>query len=356
MTNNVQHTPASSQSNLNVAWVLGGDRNTASSRLQGYLIHEQFLRMKVKSSLVASNFNHCKSSISHQFFATAIEIFRGQYTHVIFEGPEWISTQLAMLVRARGMVCICVRCDRYQFAYDRYFDLTILPTDTLCDELKIQRARVIRDMVEVPIEKYKRSYLQIEPGRIKVAWLGHQNYGPFIFDFIKGLKLNATVKSKFSFETISIGPSFTRQWREESVVDDILACDLVIIPIPEGEWFKTKSANRLTMMFALGMPCVATPISSYQSIGNHNENVIFAASLDEFKKSLVKLIDPNTRERVGKNARQSLASEFSPVEVAREWFMAIRDSERQKAEKIKPRLRYFSLLLAIGSRFNRSRS
>jgi hypothetical protein len=67
------------------------------------------------------------------------------------------------------------------------------------------------------------------------------------------------------------------------------------------------------------------------------------------------LIDPNTRERVGKNARQSLASEFSPVEVAREWFMAIRDSERQKAEKIKPRLRYFSLLLAIGSRFNRSR-
>jgi hypothetical protein len=355
MTSNVEYVSPSSHSKLNIAWVLGGDRNTASSRLQGYLIHEQFLRIDVSSSLIASNFNHCKSTISHQFLTTAVEIFRGQYTHVIFEGPEWISTQLAMLVRARGIVCICVRCDRYQFDYDRYFDLTILPTETLCEELKIQRAKVIRDMVEVPIEKYKRSYSQIESGRIKVAWLGHQNYGPFIFNFIESLKINATIKSKFSFETISIGPSFTRQWREESVVDDILACDLVIIPIPEGEWFKTKSANRLTMMFALGMPCVATPISSYQSIGSHDENVIFAASLDEFKKSLVKLIDQNIRERVGINARQSLAIEFSPVEVAREWFAAIQDSERQKAEKIKLSLWCFSLLLSIGSQFIRRR-
>jgi len=338
---------------MNIAWILGGTRKTASSRLQGYLIHNEFLRMGVRSNLIADNFINCKSSLSSQFLTAAIKIFRGQYTHVIFEGPEWISTQLAILVRSKGIVCICVRCDRYPFEYDRYFDLTILPTETLRDELVIQRAKVIPDMVEVPIDKYKKSYIQIAADRVTVGWLGHQNYGPFIFDFIEKLQLNATIRSNFVFDTISAGPGFTRQWSEESVMDDLLACDLVMIPIPEGDWYKSKSANRLTMMFALGMPCVATSIHSYRSIGIQDENVIFAGSLDKFTESLIKLIDPHLRERLGKNARQSLAREFSQAEVAKQWLTAIHESERQNSEAANLRVRSLVLLLTVASSFVR---
>jgi len=355
MTSNVESIPISSESQMNVAWVLSGDRNKASSRLQGYLIHEQLLCMGVKSSLIAINFSYCQSSISSQFLATAIKIFNGQFIHVIFEGPEWISTQLTILVRVKGLISICVRCDRYPFDYDRYFDLTILPTETLRDELSIQRARVIRDMVEVPVEKYKITYSQVEEDYIKVGWVGHESYGPFIFDFIERLKLNATIESKFLFETISTGPNFTHQWSEETIVDDILACDLAIIPIPEGDWFKTKSANRLTMMFSLGMPCVATLMPSYRLIGNNGKNVLFATTLDEFTESLLKLIDPYVRKSLGTNGRQTLAGDFTPVEVTKVWINAIQNSVRSNTKKFGLKARCLVLILSIGSKLNRSR-
>jgi hypothetical protein len=335
---------------MNIAWILGGTRKTASSRLQGYLIHDEFLRMGVRSNLIADNFINCKSSLSSQFLTAATKIFRGQYTHVIFEGPEWISTQLAILVRSKGIVCICVRCDRYPFEYDRYFDLTILPTETLRDELVIQQAKIIPDMVEVPIDKYKKSYTQIAADRVTVGWLGHQNYGPFIFDFIEKLQLNVIIRSNFVFDTISIGPRFARQWSEESIMDDLLACDLVMIPIPEGDWYRSKSANRLTMMLALGMPCVATAIPSYRSIGVQDENVIFAGSLDEFIASLIKLSDPHLRERLGNNARRSLTREFSQGEVAKQWLMAIQDAERQNIEAADLKVQCLALLLTVVSR------
>ena len=347
MPSNLQHMLISNHSKTNIAWILGGNRKTASSRLQGYLIHEEFVRIGVRSTLISDSFINCKSSLSRQFLEAAIKIFHGKYTHVIFEGPEWISMQLAILIRSKKIVCICVRCDMYPFEYDRYFDLTILPTETLRNELAIQRAIVIPDMVEVPIDRYKKNYSQVATDRVRVAWLGHQSYGPFIFDFIERLQLNSTIRSSFIFDTISVGPRFTRQWSEESIIDDVLACDLVMIPIPEGDWYKSKSANRLTMMFALGMPCVATSIYSYRSVGIQDENVIFATSLDEFSTSLIKLVDPYVRERLGKNARQSLSKEFLPNVVAEQWLNAIQSSETQHNVRFNLKVRCLALLLSI---------
>ena len=353
MPSNLTHVLTSNHTNLNIAWILGGTRKTASSRLQGYLIHEEFLRMGLRSTLIADEFINCNSSLSAQFLKTAAKIFSGKYTHVIFEGPEWISTQLAMLVRSKGIVCICVRCDRYPFEYDRYFDLTILPTETLRAELQIQKAKIIPDMVEVPIDKYKKSYSQMSADRLRVGWLGHQGYGPFIFDFIEKLSLSPSIRSRFLFDTISSGPGFTRQWSEESVIDDLLSCDLVIIPIPEGDWYKNKSANRLTMMFALGMPCIATEIQSYKSIGIHDENVMFAASLNDYMLSLIKMSDLQLREKIGINARLSLAKEFSQAEVAKQWLAAIQNTERQVGGTASLRVQSLTLLLTVASRFIR---
>jgi hypothetical protein len=50
-----------------LAWVLSGDRSKASSRLQGFLIHEELQRKGVSSEVVASSFSACPGLRSRVF-------------------------------------------------------------------------------------------------------------------------------------------------------------------------------------------------------------------------------------------------------------------------------------------------
>jgi hypothetical protein len=201
-------------------------------------------------------------------------VLGGGFTHLIVEGPEWPAVQLSMVARRAGLTVLGVRCDRYPADYDRYFDRTILPTEDLRAELKVQKAAVIPDMIEVPEQRFKPNYAA--PPRLRVVWVGHHSYRDFIQGFIADLARQPSIGGEFEFITVSSGPGFTRTWGELSVVEDILAADVSLIPVPDGEWFKGKSSNRLAMMFSLGMPTVASPLNAYLQLGRHDENLLFA--------------------------------------------------------------------------------
>lgn len=311
---------------VRVAWVLSGDRSQASSRLQGFLIHESLQQQGMDTEIVASGFSACPGLRSKRFFGVAARVLGGRFTHLIVEAPEWPAVQLAVLARKAGLAVLAVRCDRYPADYDRYFECTILPTQALRAELKVQKAAVIPDMIEVPELRFKGDYGA--RGRpLRVVWVGHRSYSTYILGLIAELK--GLLGEGFEFITVSSGPEFSRQWGELSVVEDILDADIALIPVPDGDWFKGKSSNRLAMMFSLGMPTVATPLSAYLDLGRHDENLLFARTPREFAEQLLRMRDPSLRERLGRAARASLDGTLTRGQVAARWGSAIAATQAQ---------------------------
>lgn len=304
-----------------VAWIISGDREKASSRLQGFLIHEWLVDQGVRSEIIATDFNRIDSAASADFFSIAIKMRCSMATHAVFEAPEWSMVQLAKLWRSWGRSAIAVRCDNLSGAYDDNFDLTIVPTEGLRAALQINRARIISDMVEVPSSIYKQDYRAGK--KIKVVWVGHPSYENYITQLVSRLRSHPEIEESFQFELISKGSFATRQWSRETVVADTLEGDVALLPIPQGEWYHHKSSNRLAMMFSLGMPVVASRIPSYEELGRDGANVFFFDSEDEIMSRLMAFRSNETRQRIGKQGRISLGDRYGIAKIGPQWAAAI---------------------------------
>ncbi|MBH2042332.1 MAG: glycosyltransferase [Comamonadaceae bacterium] len=106
-------------------------------------------------------------------------------------------------------------------------------------------------------------------------------------------------------------------WGPDSVYDALERADFGIIPIkpdpmkdPTGEW-KLKSENRLTLKMAMGLPVVATPIPSYEPVIEEGVNGFLARSQGDWVRCLSALRDPDARQAIGRNARNTALSGYS---------------------------------------------
>ena len=304
-----------------IAWILAMDRTNAATRLQGYLIHEWMIRNGIDSTVVASQFQKISNPVNGRFLKIARQLLSNNFTHVVFEAPEWCATQLSMLWKASGGISVCVRCDRVPGQYDNYYDLTILPTEGLAESLGIRRRSIIPDSIEVPFNIFKRDYSSSR--RIKVVWVGHQGYQEYITSLVRSLKSRDFIDQNFDFTLISKGDFADRQWTEETIFRDVLECDIAFIPLPEGEWFNTKSSNRLAMMMALGMPILASRIPSYLEIAQDRKNVLFVNDEESMVEALLSMQDLRLRASLGKCARSDLGDLFSIERIGPQWARAI---------------------------------
>lgn len=313
---------------LKVGWVISNDRSWAASRLQGFLIHEWLQGQGISSTLLAERFNDIRSARSLAFWRTALRLLRSDCDVIVFEGGEWTMMQLAKLWRAVGKRAVGVRCVPFAGAYDDTYDLTIVPTVEIQRQLQIRRARVIDDCVQVPPGVHKTDYAASE--RLRVVWVGHQGYADYITGLVARLRQVPEIAAGFDFELISKGSFATRQWAEETVVPDILACDIALISMPQGEWFQAKSSNRLAMLMRLGMPTVATLIPAYEALARDGENGLFLSSDEQVAARLLALRDQALRERLGRQARQDIGDGYDLDTVARRWLGVLREAVAQQ--------------------------
>lgn len=110
-------------------------------------------------------------------------------------------------------------------------------------------------------------------------------------------------------------------WDPEGVYKELLQADVGCIPIQapveetigtkEGPVWLRKSENRLTLMMAIGLPVIATPIPAYEAVIEHGRNGFLAKSLPEWHILLGELRDPNLRRDIGIAARVSVEDRFS---------------------------------------------
>ncbi len=106
-------------------------------------------------------------------------------------------------------------------------------------------------------------------------------------------------------------------WGTESVYSAMQNADIGIIPIepdpvrdPTNEW-RLKSENRLTLKMAMGLPVIATPIPSYEPVIKQGRNGFLADSSAQWLQYLAELRDPQLRQSVGQQARNTALAGYS---------------------------------------------
>jgi glycosyltransferase involved in cell wall biosynthesis len=307
---------------IKVGWCISGDMTVASSRLQGFHVHKEFLQRGINSEIVASDFNSQHTNYSGKLLGLARRLLRNGYDVLLFERPNWMMYKLSLWCRLNGIRTIAIRCDDIPGEYDRYFDATIVPTEKLKALLSVRRAFVIEDMIEVPPKVFKNNYAA-SGKRLKVVWVGHGSYRDFISQFLDRLSSLLSISDKVEFVTISKGDWPTHKWSLDTVFSYILDCDIAIVPMPKGPQYVAKSANRLNMFMALGMPTIASPLPAYESFARHGENCLLATSIEEFALGIDTLQDQVTREKLGYHARDCAWRHFSPENITTQWLKVV---------------------------------
>jgi len=312
-------------STYKIGWILTGDYSFASSRLQGYRIHDYLTAQGCDSNIIADSFGQYETGYSPTFFSVLRKILHNHLDVVFFQKPGWMMFKMSEILRLRGIKTIAIQCDPFPGDYGHYFDATVLTTEELKQQLKIPNAYVIDDMLEVPLQVHKETYTA-QSERLRVVWVG-QGTGSggrkFIEPFLNQLAQNPKIANNIEFVTISRGTWATHEWSLGTVYKLICDCDMAIIPLPEDNWANAKSANRLTMFMALGMPTIVSPVPSYLRIIQPGENSLLARTPDEFVTAIELYRNEERRKKLGSAGRELAINHFSPETLGPEWVKVI---------------------------------
>jgi glycosyltransferase involved in cell wall biosynthesis len=97
-------------------------------------------------------------------------------------------------------------------------------------------------------------------------------------------------------------------WSEESEVDSLHLMDVGLMPLPDNEWTRGKSAFKLLSYLAAGLPVIASPVGVAAKILNHGRWGWAARSLGDWTGRLSQAweernvaIDPSAREFISGN-------------------------------------------------------
>ena len=125
-------------------------------------------------------------------------------------------------------------------------------------------------------------------------------------------------RGKLRFLNFLTNPRIQRvAWEADGVYDAMQQADIGIIPVETDPargalWrWQVKSENRLTLMMAMGLPVIATPIPAYEPVIRQGQNGYLANNKAEWLSQLSALRDPTLRQRIGQQARQTALAAFS---------------------------------------------
>jgi glycosyltransferase involved in cell wall biosynthesis len=103
-----------------------------------------------------------------------------------------------------------------------------------------------------------------------------------------------------------------RPWSEAGEVDELLACDVGIMPLPDSPWAEGKCGLKLLQCMAAGLAVVASPVGVNPDIVQDGVNGLLASTPDEWKTALERLAgDPALRRSLGKAGQQTVAKHYS---------------------------------------------
>ena len=307
-----------------VMWVLGGDMSAGSSRIKGHLPH---MRGDFEGSGWTSYIAY-QGPIKYSFDAHLHWQRKDWKTHL--EGLDiavietYMGNTLSLLkdCRQANVKTILVLSDldynKLSKEMLELVDCIVVSSICLAEQGSSYHGhiRVVDDACEVPSMIHRNG-----PDRGNhpaLVWTGSlSNY--YQVEFLNEV-LNDDALRDLQLYTITNHPDASHQYDHRTVWELAASYDIAVIPCRLDDWGKCKSSNRLVSFQTMGFPVVASRVPSYEPYLTEGETGFYADTIEEWRKCLVALRDPNLRESIGAQAASNLAlAQVSPEACAMKW-------------------------------------
>lgn len=302
---------------ISVGWILCGNEQVGSSRIHGINLHKGLLDLGVRSFLLRTPNGYVENLKINTIEKRLLE--KSRFDVVIFQRVYGKSAvQICRQLRKNGTICAFFMADLFQNEMLDEVDIILTPSEYLRDQIisrGIESTKVfyIPDAVETPIFLRKKYYRNEDYSEkeIKVVWVGAEGHWHTL-DPIRKLFRDHPKLSQYRLITISNHSKADIQWNLKRVWNDIISCDIGIVPVdllkPES---KVKSNNRVTMFMALAMPVVCSPLPSYIKLIEQGVNGFIASTIDDWALYLELLKDVSLRKKVGESGFEYAHREFN---------------------------------------------
>lgn len=168
----------------------------------------------------------------------------------------------------------------------------------------------------IDLERY-RTRAAVQNQQLVVGWIGSPSTTVCLGEVEAALvqlsqegpvKLLAVGAAPISMPGVDVE---VRAWSEEREVDDLLECDIGIMPLPDTPWTRGKCAFKLIQYMACGLPCIASPVGANLEVVGPQTGIL-AGNTDEWLQAFRRLRDdPALRQELGSAGRARAEREFS---------------------------------------------
>lgn len=202
-------------------------------------------------------------------------------------------------------------------------DVVQVGNDFLADFARgtARQVRVVPTTVD--LARYDRPRPARNDGTFRVAWIGLPYNLAYLDVLAAPLSALAAAGHRCELRVISAAlpgdlsrfagvDVVLRPWTAAGEVDELLACDVGVMPLPDSPWAKGKCGLKLLQCMAAGLAVVASPVGVNTDIVQDGENGLLAATPEQWQAALERLAaDPGTARRLGEAGRRTVADAYS---------------------------------------------
>jgi len=338
---------------LKIAWYLSGNRDSGSSRMECFVIHDYLNKIEPETSIIRWSPSDYSITINLSVESELIFLKKNKFDLVVFQKVSGAQAKkLARLCKRNYIACVYILCDYLKdISMAKICDFTIVTSTNLVDLIKKKypKANVTYCpyATEVPYE-IQPVYDRPSNETLRIVYMGARRLSKK-YSFLKNIenvclitigpydnfdkkyslttKMNSDfvwfrnrIKSLFNpYAQRPVKPSSlmptTVPWALNTVYNEMARCDIGVIPLLPDEinhvYGSMKSNSRLVAMWSLGLPTIVSPLRSYWEIVSQGENGFIARTPEDWNNYIKLLKDSKLREQIGKNARKMAYERFS---------------------------------------------
>jgi glycosyltransferase involved in cell wall biosynthesis len=154
-------------------------------------------------------------------------------------------------------------------------------------------------------------------GPFTVGWIGSPSTSVYL-DLVAGALEEVAKEAPLRLILVGSPPRTipgvevdVREWSEAREVQDLLDCDVGIMPLPDEPWARGKCAFKLIQYMACGLPTICSPVGANLEVVDETTGML-ATSTAEWTDALRRLRDDaKMRATLGGSGRERIEERYS---------------------------------------------
>lgn len=191
------------------------------------------------------------------------------------------------------------------------------------NEFLADYARQINNNVQIiptTIDSENHHHLSVNHAteKVVIGWTGTHttmHYLTPLFPIIQELEkthdfeLHVISNEKPSHQLASL---VFKKWNKSTEIEDLAQIQIGVMPLTQSDWAAGKCGFKALQYMSIGAVAVVSPVGVNSKIIQHEKNGFIVSNADEWKKTLIRLIENGVeRKQIGANAQKSIIEEWS---------------------------------------------